>query len=146
MERSKGFSSWIRFGEKSLSYLLEGVEAWCRGESNLRCLKVWEKRGRKFRLKCRSNEAGRFLLCSVRDVEAKKYCLVFLKEKGLVGGWLLLAQKLRALGVSTPTLSKGDLGPSNPKKDGCSIKGNEKGKSVYAKVARVKTGEPRDSL
>ena len=34
LERSKDLSSWIRFGEKSLSYLLEGVEAWCRGESS----------------------------------------------------------------------------------------------------------------
>ena len=31
LERSRGFSSWIRFRESSLSYLLEGVEAWCRG-------------------------------------------------------------------------------------------------------------------
>ena len=72
MERSKGFSSWIRFGEKSLSYLLEGVEAWCRRESSSWCLKVWEEGGRKFRLKCRSNEASRFLLCLVRDLEAKR--------------------------------------------------------------------------
>ena len=34
LERSKDFSSWIRLGEKSLSYLLQGVEAWCRGESS----------------------------------------------------------------------------------------------------------------
>ena len=27
LERSRGFSSWIRFGKRSLSYLLEGVEA-----------------------------------------------------------------------------------------------------------------------
>ena len=31
LEKSKDFSFWIRFGEKSLSYLLEGVEDWCRG-------------------------------------------------------------------------------------------------------------------
>ena len=72
LERSKGFSSWIKFGEKTLSYLLEGVEDWCRGESSSRCLKVWEEGGRKFRLECHSNETGRFLLCSVRDLEAKR--------------------------------------------------------------------------
>ena len=122
------------------------MESWCRGESNSRCLKVWEEGGRKFRSECRSNETGRFLLCSVRDVEAKKYCLVFPEGKGLVGGCLLLAQKLRALGVSTPALSQGNLGTPNPEKDGCSIKGNEEGKGAVAEVARVKIGEPRDSL
>ena len=30
MERSKGFSSWIRFGRLSLCCLLEGVEAYCK--------------------------------------------------------------------------------------------------------------------
>ncbi|RVW28783.1 hypothetical protein CK203_089253 [Vitis vinifera] len=70
-ERSKGLSSWIRFGEKGLSLLLEGVEVWCKGESNSRLLKVWDEETRKFRLECRSNVAGRFLLCSVRDVEGK---------------------------------------------------------------------------
>ena len=90
MERSKGFSSWIRFGEKSLSLLLEVVEAWCRGESSSRCLKVWEG-GRKFRLECGSNVVGRFLLCSMRDLEAKRFCIVFPEGKGLVRGWFLLA-------------------------------------------------------
>ena len=42
----------------------------------------------------------------MQDVEAKKYCLVFLKGKGLVEGWFLLAKKLRTLGVSTPGMSK----------------------------------------
>ena len=88
LERSKGFSSCIRFGEKSLSLLLEGVEAWCREESNLRRLKVWDEEGRKFKLECRFNVAERFLLCSVRDVEGKKFCLVFPEGNGLVGGWL----------------------------------------------------------
>ena len=46
-----------------------------------RCLKVWEDGGRKFKLEYRSNEAGRFLLRFVRDVEAKKYCLIFLDAK-----------------------------------------------------------------
>ena len=104
LERSKDFSSWIRFGEKSLSLLLEGMEAWYRGESSSRRSKIWEEGGRKFRLECRSNEVGRFLLCSVRDVEAKKFCLVFPEGNGLVGGWFLFAKKLRALGVSTPTV------------------------------------------
>ena len=40
LEMSKDFSSWIKFGENSLSYLLEGVEDWCRGKSSSSCLKV----------------------------------------------------------------------------------------------------------
>ena len=56
-----------------------------------------------------------------------------------------MAQKLRALGISTPALSKGDLGTSNSEKDGYSVKGKEKGKGVYAEVARVKTRDSRDS-
>ena len=48
-----------------------------------------------------------------------------------------MAQKLRALGVFTPALSKGDLGTSNSEKDGYSVKGKEKRKLVYVEVARV---------
>ena len=33
-ERSRGISSWIRFGEVSLRCLLEGVEACCREVDN----------------------------------------------------------------------------------------------------------------
>ncbi|KAL6335866.1 hypothetical protein AAG906_003491 [Vitis piasezkii] len=131
LEKSKGFFSWIRFREKSLSFLLEGVEAWCRGKSSSRHLKIWEEEGRKFRLECCSNEAGRFLLCLVRDVEAKKYCLILLKGKGLVGGWFLLAKKLRALGVSTPIFSKVYLGVPPSENEGCSVKGIGKG-ATYA--------------
>ena len=82
----------------------------------------------------------------MRDLEAKRFCLIFPKGKGLVGGWFLLAQKLRALEVSTPTLSKGDLGTSNSENDGYSVKRKEKGNRVYAAVARVKTEELGDSL
>ena len=82
----------------------------------------------------------------MRDVEAKKYCLVFPKGKGLVGGWFLLAKKLRALGVSTPTMSKVFFDPGIPtsEKVGCSL--NEKVKGTYADATKVKTGEPRESL
>ena len=97
-------------------------------------------------LECRSNEVGRFLLCLVRDVETKKYCLVFLEGKGLVGGWFLLAKKLRALGVSTPALSKVYLGVPTSNKEGCSVKGIEKGLGTFAEVGRKKTGELKESF
>ncbi|RVW30578.1 hypothetical protein CK203_086079 [Vitis vinifera] len=106
----KGGKSWFAMESKTFEISIEevrGVEDWCRGESSSRCLKVWEERGRKFRLECHSNEA-----------------------------------EVKALGVSTPALSKGDLGTSNSKKDGYSVKG----KQVYAEVAKLKTGELGDSL
>ena len=99
VERSRGFTSWIKFGSLSLCCLLEGVEACCRGESAKRFVKSWEDGGRKFKLVRRANEVNRFLWCSVVDVEAKKYYLVFPKEKGILEGWALLAEKLCSLGV-----------------------------------------------
>ena len=101
VERNRGFTSWIRFGSSSLCWLLEGVEANCMGEFGQRFVKSWEDGGRKFKLECRENEAGRFLLCSVVDSNAKRHCLVFPEGKGFLGGWALLAKKLRSLGIST---------------------------------------------
>ena len=80
----------------------------------------------------------------MQDVEDKKYCLIFLKGKGLVGGRFLLAKKLRALGVSTLAVSKVFSGVPIFEKVGCSFK--EKVKGTYANATRVKTGEPGESL
>ena len=77
VERSRGLSSWIRFGALSLRKLLEGFEECCREEKEGRMVKVWEEEGRKFRLERRVNGAGRYVLCSVVDVETKGFCLVF---------------------------------------------------------------------
>ena len=76
-ERSKGISSWIRFGEVSLHCLLDVVEACCR-EIDIRSWVLgWEERGRKYRLEHCSNEAGRFILCSIRDLKTKKFSIIF---------------------------------------------------------------------
>ena len=101
VERSKGLTSWIKFGSLSLCCLLEGVEAYCRGEFVQRFVKSWEDGGRKFKLESRANEAGRFLLSFVVDSETKRHCLMFPKGKGIMGGWVFLAEKLRSLRVST---------------------------------------------
>ena len=82
LERSRGFSSWIQFGDGSLRRLLEGIEECCKEEKEGRFVKVWEDEGRKFRLERRINGAGRFVLCLVLDLEANRFCLVFLKERG----------------------------------------------------------------
>ena len=107
VERSRGFSSWIRFGVSSLRKLLECFEECCREEKKGRLVKVWEEEGRKFRLERRVNGAGRYVLCSVVDVEAKRFCLVFPEGKGVIGGWAILAEKLRALGIVTKKEDKG---------------------------------------
>ena len=101
VERSRGFTSWIRFGRSSLCWLLEGVEANCRGEFGQRFVKSWEDGGMRYKLECRANEAGRFLLCLVIDSDAKRHCLVIPEGKCFLEEWTLLAEKLRSLGVST---------------------------------------------
>ncbi|RVW51636.1 hypothetical protein CK203_066810 [Vitis vinifera] len=66
-----------------------------------RLAKVWEEEGRKFKVERRENGAGRYILCSVIDVESKRFCLVVPEGKGIPGGWALFAEKLRELGVAT---------------------------------------------
>ncbi|RVX21823.1 hypothetical protein CK203_001667 [Vitis vinifera] len=44
-ERCRGTTSWIRFGEVSLSRLLDSVEACCRDNGNRRWVLDWEKGG-----------------------------------------------------------------------------------------------------
>ena len=98
-ERSRGISSWIRFGEVSLRCLLEGVEACCREVDNQSWVIGWMEGNRKFRMEHCLNKAGRFILCSVRDLEAKKYIIIFPEGKGQASGWNSLAERLRGLGV-----------------------------------------------
>ena len=82
-EICKGITSWIRFGDASLSSLLAGVESCCRDRDDRSWSLIWDEEGRKYRMERRSSEAVRFLLCSVRDLEAKRFCLIFLEGKGL---------------------------------------------------------------
>ncbi|RVW91099.1 hypothetical protein CK203_039965 [Vitis vinifera] len=72
-ERCRGITSWIRFGEVSLSWLLDGVEACCRDNGNRRWVLDWEEGGRKYRLEQYSNEAGssfsvQFSILSLREI------------------------------------------------------------------------------
>ena len=106
MERSRGLSSWIQFGDLSLRNLLEGFEECCKEKKEGRIVKVWKEERRKFRLDRCVNGAGRCILCSVVDLETKRFCLVFLEGKGLLGGWAIFAEKLRALGVVTQAEAK----------------------------------------
>lgn len=65
VERSRGFSSWIRFSERDLAWLLEGVELCCANYDNMLASLDCEEGGRVFKLKLKSNNMGRFLQCSI---------------------------------------------------------------------------------
>ena len=88
----------------------------------------------------RSNEAGRFLLCSIRDLEAKRFCLIFPEGKGLSGGWNILAKKLREVGV----VPIGGL--KNPLYSEVLKKEKELEPRTYADVAKSKTGRLGDKV
>ena len=135
VERSRGFTSWIRFGNLSLRCLLEGVEACYRGVIVQGFVKSWEDGGRRFKLESRANEASRFLLCFVVDSESKRYCLVFPEGKGILGGLVLLAKKLRFLGVFTRDEPKGTAASYGTG----STDGESEGKAKKSYVDVVKT-------
>ncbi|RVW40373.1 hypothetical protein CK203_092438 [Vitis vinifera] len=107
---------WVAIESKTFEVSIEEIkgklkecfEECCREEKKGRLVKVWEEEGRKFRLERRVNGAGRYVLCSVVDVEAKRFCLVFPEGKGLIGGWAILAEKLRVLGIVTKKEDKGE--------------------------------------
>ena len=143
LERCRGLSLWIRFGKSSLRCLLEGVEVCYREESFEREVRSWEEEGRKFRLERHTNEAERFILCFVHDVEQKRFCLVFLEGRGILGGWVKLVEKLCSLGVITLFEVKVGCSPVGNKE---SRNGNDQGeveeersfvKVVKAKVRRL---------
>ena len=69
MERGRGCTSWIKFGEISLRCLLEGAEACCREEESLICNRVWKENGKAYKLERCANRARRFIFVFVCDVE-----------------------------------------------------------------------------
>ena len=44
------------------------------------------------------NDVGKFLSCSITDGEGKKHRIFISEVRGLIKGWVLLADKLRELG------------------------------------------------
>ncbi|KAL6322405.1 hypothetical protein AAG906_007959 [Vitis piasezkii] len=71
-ERGRNFSSWIRFGERGLSLLLEGVEECCQKENFKEFKNSWVEEGRTYKPQLHSNEAGRYLLCLAFSAEANR--------------------------------------------------------------------------
>ena len=115
---------------------MEGFEECCREEKKGRLVKVWEEEGRKFWLERRVNWAGRYVLCSVVDVEAKRFCLVFPEGKGMIGGWVILVEKLRAFGIVTQKKAKSEEAIRiKSKKKGATLDGDEE--KCLGKIGRA---------
>ena len=66
----------------------------------------WEEGGRSYKLERRSNMAGNFLYCSVRDAGWKRFGICIPEGRGLVRGWKIMAEKLRSLGVGLKRLER----------------------------------------
>ena len=88
-ERGWRFWTCIRFGESGLSLFLQGVEFCIKKRDRKVFSNSWVEEERSFKLQLHSNEAGRFLLCSVFIAQERRFIL----------GWLVLVQKLRSCGV-----------------------------------------------
>ena len=98
-EICKGATSWVRFGESSLHWLLLGIEDCDMISRRQEWFANWEEGGRSYKVERRSNKAGNFLYCSVRDAGWKRFGICIPEGKGLVRGWKIMAEKLRSLGV-----------------------------------------------
>ena len=149
-ERSKGVSSWIRFREASLRCLLDGVEACCREVYNSVWASGWEEGNRKYRLEHRLNGAGRFIFCSVRDIDSKKYSIIVPEGKGQSFGWNSSAERLRDLGVTPLGGLQGPKGSEDllRAKGGSKVQWREKGVELktYADVVRKSPGRVGQSV
>ena len=55
---------------------------------------------------CKENEAGRFLLCSVVDLDGKFHNIYIPEGRGLVRRWVILAEKSRVLGIKLEPVQK----------------------------------------
>ena len=95
-ERRWGRMSWIRFGEEGARTLLKSVVS-LRTEANKNIEGLgWCENGRRYSLEMRKNDHGRFLLCSVTDLDGKRHRLLFPEGNGLINGWTMLEEALQA--------------------------------------------------
>ena len=78
--------------------------------------------------------------------EAKRFCLVFPKGKGLLRSWATLAEKLRSLGVVTFVEAKNALVPVVGKVERSLGSMGKSEKRAFVDVAREPTGRIGDAL
>ena len=109
-ERRRGRSSWIRFGKEGIKILTKGVEFFRRGAGRNSEGLEWRENERRYCLKLRKNEGGRFLLCSVADLDGRWHGLSFPEGNGLINGWSMLVEALQAMG---PKEVKGEFSKIN---------------------------------
>ena len=67
-ERREGRSSWIRFGKEGTKILSKGVESFIKEAGKNNKGLEWKENGRRYSLELRKNDGGRFILCSVADL------------------------------------------------------------------------------
>ena len=97
-ERRRGRSSWIRFGREGVKILTKGVESFRRGVGRNNEGLEWRENERRYCLKLKENEGGRFILCSVADLDGRWHGLSFPEGNGLINGWSMLVEALQAMG------------------------------------------------
>ena len=106
-ERRKGRSSWIRFGEEGVRILLKGLESLRKeADKNGEGLR-WRENGRRYSFVLKINGHGRFILCTVADLDEKFHRLFFPEGNGLINGWTLLEEALKATGYEKDKREKG---------------------------------------
>ena len=76
-ERRGGRSSWIRFGKEGIKILSKGVESFRKGAGKYNRGLEWRENGRRYSLEIRKNAGGRFILCSVADLDGRWHRLSF---------------------------------------------------------------------
>ena len=90
--------SWIRFGEEGARTFLKSVVSLrTEADKNFEGL-GWCENGRRYSLEMRKNCFGRFLLCSVTDLDGKRHRLLFPEGNGLINGWTMLEGALQDMG------------------------------------------------
>ena len=133
-ERIRGRSSWIRFGKEGVKILTKGVESFRRGAGRNSEGLEWRENKRRYCLKLRKNEGGRFILCSVADLDGRWHGLSFPEGNGLINGWSMLVEALQAMG---PMEVKGEF--SKPAKATLPSKPEKKMEGLYHNLISAET-------
>ena len=90
--------SWIYFGKEGAKILLKSVVSFRVDADKNKKGVGWCENGRRYSLERRKNEHGRFLLCSVTDLDGKRHKLFFPEGNGHLNGWIMLENALQATG------------------------------------------------
>ncbi|RVX23664.1 hypothetical protein CK203_000849 [Vitis vinifera] len=87
-----------------------------------------------------------FILYSVHDLEAKRFCLIVPKGKGIIAGWATLAEKLRSLEVVSSVEARNLFTPvASLCMKGCNVP-TKPVKRMFADVAKLKLGRVGEAI